>query len=75
MATTFSISDLQRLEGILNRGLVQRNDAARCAQLVASLRTTVCNSARFQSLDQQVRNKVQQLIVRFGNARFARNEG
>ncbi len=74
MSTTYTISELQRFEGILSRGFIQRNDAQRCSQLVSSLRTAVCNSAMFGRLDRQIQNKMHQLIVRFGNAQFAPTE-
>jgi hypothetical protein len=74
MGPSLSISELRRLENILMRGHAQRDDAARCAQLVASLRASACNVDQFRRLDHQVRNKVQQLIVRFGNARFLPDE-
>lgn len=73
MTTTLTISELTRFEGILSRGSMQRNDAQRCCQLVASLRGAVCNTAAFSRLDRQVQNKLHQLVARFGNARFAPN--
>ena len=74
MATPYTISELQRFEGILSRGFMHRNDAERCSQLVSSLRCAVCNRTTFNRLDRQVQNKVHQLIVRFGNAEFAPHE-